>query len=118
MKLSSLKSITINGHNFQIEFYLGADMKYLAICLGIKAADATYSCIWYKCPAEDRHYTSISWCTMEDGYRTIKEIQSLALLKNKDLKFGGIEQPLFPSIPINHVIPDIVHLFLRISEIC
>ena len=32
-------------------------------------------------------------------------------------KYGCIYQPLFPSIPIDRVIPDILHLFLRISDI-
>ena len=67
-------------------------------------------------PSEDRHDTSKSWCTVEDGYRTIEEIQCLCQKKKTDLKFGCIQQPLFPSIPIDHVIPDILHLFLRISD--
>ena len=75
------KSITIDGHNFNIEFFLGADMKFLAICLWLKAANATYSCIWCKCPAEERHDTSKLWYTMEDGARTIEEIQTLAWKK-------------------------------------
>ena len=54
---------------------------------------------------------------IEDGARTIQEIKCLALVKNKDLKYGCIHQPLFPSIPINHIIPDVLHLFLRISDI-
>ena len=77
------KSITIEGHEFNIQFFLGADMKFLAICLGIEAANATYSCVWCKCPAADRHDTSKSWCTVEDGARTIEEIQTLALEKNE-----------------------------------
>ena len=47
------------------------------------------------------------------GLRTIEEIQQLALKK----KYGCIQQPLFPSIPIDHVIPDILHLFLRINDV-
>jgi len=42
-EIESLKSIKINGHNFRIEFSLSADMKHLAICLGIQAVNATYS---------------------------------------------------------------------------
>ena len=57
-KIKLIKSITINGHNFNIEFFLGADMKFLAICLWLEAANATYSCIWCKYPAEERHDTS------------------------------------------------------------
>ena len=47
----------------------------------------------------------------------IEEIQKLSLTKTKDSKYGCIHQPIFPSIPIDHVIPDILHLVLRISDI-
>ena len=57
-EIQSIQSIIIDGHQFKIEFYLGADMKYLAICLGLQAANAKYSCIWCKCPAAERHDTS------------------------------------------------------------
>lgn len=115
-EIQSVQTITVDGHEFNIEFYLGGDMKYLAICLGIQAANAKYSCIWCKCPATERHNTSKSWCSVEDGARTVEEIQCLSLGKNKD-KYGCIYQPLFPSIPIDRVIPDILHLFLRISDV-
>lgn len=100
------KSITVDGHEFNIEFFLGADMKFLAICLGLEAANATYSCIWCKCPAGERHDTSKLWYTTEDDARTIEEIQTLAL-KKRGLKYGCKLQPLFPAIPVDHVIPDI-----------
>ena len=80
-EIQSTQSITIDGHEFNIEFYLGADIKYLAICLGIKAANAKYSCIWCKCPAGERHDTSQSWSSVEDDGRTVEEIQRLALGK-------------------------------------
>lgn len=115
-EIQSIQSITIDGHKFNIQFFLGADIKYLAICLGIQAANAKYSCIWCKCPAEERHDTSKSWCSVEDGRRTVEEIQHLALGKNTG-KYSCIHQPLFPSIPIDRVVPDILHLFLRISDI-
>ena len=115
-EIQSTQSITIDGHEFNIEFYLGADIKYLEICLGIKAANAKYSCIWCKCPADERHDTSQSWSSVEDGGRTMEEIQCLALGKSTQ-KYGCIHQPLFPIIPLNRVIPDILHLFLRITDI-
>ena len=100
-EIQSIESITIDGHQFKIEFYVGADMKYLAICLGLQAANAKYSCIWCKCPAAERHDTSQSWCSVKDGGRTVEEIQHLATLSKNKEKYGCIQQPLFPSIPIH-----------------
>ena len=31
--------------------------------------------------------------------------------------YGCVREPLFPSITIDHVIPDILHLFLRICDV-
>ena len=45
-EIESIQSITIDGHEFNIQFFLGADMKFLAICLSIQATNAKYSCIW------------------------------------------------------------------------
>lgn len=37
-----------------VEFFLGGgDLKFLALVCGINAANATYSCVWCKCPAEE-----------------------------------------------------------------
>ena len=32
-------------------------------------------------------------------------------------KYECIRQPIFPSIPIDHIIPDVLHLFLKISDV-
>ena len=106
-EVNLIKSIDIDGHKYNIKFYLGADMKYLAICLGIQAANSTYACIWCKYPANERHDSSKSWHTIANGARTIEEIQKLSLTKKKDSKYGCIHEPIFLSIPIDHVIPDI-----------
>ena len=55
----------------------------------------------------------------KEGARTIEEIQKLAMLKKNKTneKYGCIQQPLFTSIPIDKVVPDILHLFLRISDV-
>ena len=47
--------------------------------------------------------------------RTISKIQQLASSKKKE-KYGCINQPIFPTIQITNVIPDILHLFLRKSD--
>lgn len=44
-----------------IEYFFGADMKFLAVCIGIESATSTYSCIWCKCPAEDRYDLKKKW---------------------------------------------------------
>ena len=79
-EIKSTQSLTIDGHKFPIKYFFSADKKYLAVCLGLQAANADYACIWCKCPKEQRHNTSKSW---KDELRTIEEIQQLALKKSK-----------------------------------
>jgi len=51
--VKALQSITVDGITFTVEFFLGADWKFLALIVGIEAATVKYFCIWCKCAAED-----------------------------------------------------------------
>ena len=73
-------------------------------------------------PLEDRHKITMKWSVNDvtKGARTIDEIKLLSALpkiRSTDEKHGCKNQPLFPFIPIDHTIPDILHLFLRISDV-
>ena len=120
-EIAELKSITCLNEQWDIEFFFGTDMKFLAICMGLEAANATFSCIWCKCPSDKRYKQDIVWSVTDTNYgaRTIPEIQKLSSLKKtkKNEKYGCIRNPLFPTIPVHHVIPDILHLFLRITDV-
>lgn len=112
-EIKTLQSIVVDGVTFTIEFFLAADWKFLATIVGIEAATAKYFCIWCKCPAEYRHISG-TWSIedVENGARTIEEIQMCAKVKKRGTeKYGCIRQPIFPTIKINHIIPDILHLF-------
>ena len=50
-----IKSVPIDDVEYEIEWLLTADMKFLAIIAGIEAANVRFSCIWCKCPSENRH---------------------------------------------------------------
>jgi len=84
-EIQKTNAIKINDTTFEIEYFLSGDWKFLAICLGIKAANACYSCIWCKCPIMDRYDLSKKWSISDvsKNARTIEEIQSLSKLANK-----------------------------------
>lgn len=114
-----MESITVNGATFSVEFFLCADWKFLALIVGIQAASSKHFCIWCKCTNEERQILG-DW-SMEDtmkGARTVDEIQNLAKSKRKSIeKYGCVRQPLFPTIQVDHIIPDVLHLFLRICDV-
>ena len=46
------------------------------ICLGLKAVNACYSCLWCKCPNTDRHNLDKKWSisNAKEGTRSIEEL--------------------------------------------
>ena len=73
---SALDKININGVTFEIELFLGGDWKFLAVIYGLDFATSRYSCIWCKCPKEERWDMSKEWSisNTDNGARTIDEI--------------------------------------------
>ena len=121
-EMKSLDSLKVGDYTYPIHFFLGGDMKFLALAIGIEAANSTYSCIWCKCPSTERHDLKKNWSVTDKvsgRTRSIDEIQKCAKVKKnkKNEKYGCINQPIFPCIPIKCVVPDILHLFLRISDV-
>ena len=57
-----------------------------------------------------------SFLNEESGARTVDDIISCHR-KPKSQKFGCIHPPLFPNIAIDHIILDILHLYLRITDV-
>ena len=102
---------------YTLEYFLGGDLKFLALVCGINAANGTYSCVWCKCPAGDHWDMTKSWSFTDtsQGARTIGEIETLSK-KSASKCLGCINVPIFKAIPIDHVIIDTLHLFLRIAN--
>ena len=117
-EVARLTSITVDGFTFPIEYFLCSDLKFLAIICGIESANSTYACIWCTCPASERHEMDKTW-SFEDvahGARTNESILS-CLSQPKAKRLGCKNAPLFPTVPIHRVIPDVLHLFLRITDV-
>ena len=114
---SELKSVSINGRTHQIEYFLGGDLKFLALVCGIEAANGSYSCIWCKCRSSERWDMSKEWSAFDvsKGARTVKEIQELSIKSRANM--GCKRSPLFTFIPIHRVLIDTLHLFLRVSDL-
>ena len=109
--VQTLTSITINGSSYSIEYYLGGDWKFLAMVTGIDRASSNYACIWCKCPMLERHITDVKWSMFDPKYgcQTIKENITIATSASKE--FNVSHQPLFPMIPLTHVVVDNLHMF-------
>lgn len=114
-EMSELKEIKINNYTYKIEYFLGGDWKFLACVCGIWAANQEFACIWCKCPRAERSHIDKKW-SMSDkslGARDHQEITDNSRRKKCNCKYS----PLFDYIPVDHVIIDTLHLFLRISDV-
>ena len=78
----------------------------------------SYSCVWCKCCTGDRWDMTKSWSFTDtsQGARTISEIETLSK-KPASKCLGCINIPIFKSIPIDHVVIDTLHLFLRVTDL-
>ena len=101
-ELRHLKSINVDGKEFTVQLYLGGDWKFLALVTGIEAATSLF-CVWCKCPSDQKHIT--------------EETQELSKQKRKPTDKFFVYNPLFPMVEIKNVVPDILHLFLRICDV-
>lgn len=117
-EVSDLTTIEVNGINFKVEYFHCCDLKFLALSCGIDAANSKYACIWCKCPSGERHDMSIEWSISDTkkGAHTIEDITSCTT-KPKSQKYNCSHPLLFPTIAIEHVIPDVLHLFLRVTDV-
>lgn len=74
------ESIKVKGREHPIEYFLGGDMKFLAIACGIEAANSNYSCVWCKCPTNDRWNMDKEWSAFDSskGARSVSEIENFS----------------------------------------
>ncbi len=106
-----LESVFINGKTVHLKKYLGGgDLKFLNQVTGIASFSSLYSCLWCKCHRESRFEMTYP----EQGARTLEEISNFA--KKKKLWCVSQSKPLFKSVPVTNIVPDTLHLFLRIAN--
>ncbi len=118
----------VAGKHVELDIFHGGDLKYLAACFGIQAANGEYPCVWCKCPKDKFWNYSLDWSVVDitKGARTNSEIDDLASKpkkkkkkrgkeKDEDKKFGCKAAPLFSTNP-DKVVPDLLHMQLRITD--
>ena len=115
-----LEVLTIKGKVYKITFFLGGDWKFLATVCGLEAATSDHACIWCKCPKLQRSDMTKTWSITDknQGARTIEEIAEKSKLgKSSKYRFNCSRKPIFSFIPLQRVVIDSLHLFLRISDV-
>ncbi len=91
----------------------------MATVCGIGAAISKYPCIWCECPKASLYDASKEWSLTDirKGARTVESMTNLAKRRgNVEANKSCKHEPLWPTIPIENVVIDTLHLFLRITD--
>ena len=107
-------TLTVDEKEYEIDIFFGGDMKFIQIFLGLCGATGNYACPWCLVNKQDRtdlskheaHYESV------EMLRTAEKLKSNASTKS----FGSKNKPLIDIEP-SKIVPDELHLLLRISDI-
>ena len=95
-----LQSVTINGGVHRVEYFLGGDLKFLAIVCGIEAANANFSCVWCKCSNTDHWDMDKEWSAFEEnkGAKTVKNIEECLKLPKSSIGEWAVAVVLYSNL--------------------
>ena len=107
-KLSSIYSINLNGKSFKTKFFLGGDLKFLSIVLGIKSAKSNHPCPWC-------HFDKSVPCDLKKNWKISRDHEQ-AKSYIAGGHFGYKRKALIDFLSFEYCIIDILHLLLRITD--
>ena len=114
-KLNQINEISLDDVSYKIVFHAGGDLKWLANCFGINAANSLYPCVW--CTWKMKNKLNIEDTEINFPIsRNHKEALSCSKKKDMDEKKGYLNKAIFPFISFDKVVVDILHLTLRITD--
>ena len=103
--LRNLKEgLVINNVKWNFQLYFSSDWKFLITCLGFNNANSKNFCPWCTINKSQQGDLSKEW-------KINKEMDKLVNEQNNYYK-GHLRKPLFDMIPLNHWIPDELHIML------
>jgi hypothetical protein len=123
-QVDELNIIEIESKTYSLEKYFGGDLKMLAIIYGINAANSDQPCIW--CTFSKKKFNNVDvrkvkeeikkeWSIIDKskGARSVNIANDVINSKHD----GYIHKPIFTSIPFHRAMIDMLHLFLRITDV-
>lgn len=119
--ISELHNLVINGLtdssgvNWKIEPYFSSDWKFLAIILGFNASNANYFCPWCLCMKKDIGNKDKTY-KIEKNMEQLKADNNNHTSRTSTLPPGHLKAPLLPMIPLDHYVPDELHIMLRVWD--
>eukprot|EP00731_Ephydatia_muelleri_P008951 Em0004g1289a len=117
--LQQLGFVAVNGVSYNIELFFSSDMKFMLTMLGLNAANSIYACP--KCTVHrdcrwdvskpESYYSTTMARTLVTNRRAFASHGRTAAVHQ-----GSVNRPL-TAIPVDHMMIDELHLFLRIFDV-
>lgn len=102
-----------NMASLPVEVFIVGDMKFLLIALGLDGVAGKYPCMYCCIPKSD-----LSNIGTDFPHRTTQSIVEKSILaKGNKEKFNCGKSPIFSHVPVLDHVVDILHWFLRITDI-
>ncbi|CAB4038959.1 Hypothetical predicted protein, partial [Paramuricea clavata] len=111
------KKIDVDGQTINLEFFLGGDYKFILLLLGLSGATSNYACSWCKVHKDERWNMKydLEYYSSSKLKRTLEDLKKSATKSSKE-SYCSVRKPLL-NIELDHVIPDELHLLLRIMDV-
>jgi len=106
-----LKFIEYKNHLIQVDYFFCADWKMMAETCGLYGPSSDYPCIWCEAKKDTFYLNDIS---TKRSYLTKEQIKENYSKNHNGYKYESL---LTDLIPFNKCIPDLLHLFMRVSEV-
>lgn len=106
------KEFEYKEHLFKIEYFLGADLKFILEVNGLYSANSSYPCPFCTCHSDDLWKSGYSM--FNTNHSRNREECNKILDKNTKQHLGYKRETLFKNISYDHNIADTLHSRLRI----
>ncbi|GBC48166.1 hypothetical protein GLOIN_2v1783827 [Rhizophagus irregularis DAOM 181602=DAOM 197198] len=101
------QGLIINNIRWNFQFCFSSDWKFLATCLGFNGAHSKNFCPWCTISKSQQGDLSKEWSISKNINK---------LVEKNNYYEGHTRKPLFDMIPLDHWIPDELHIMLRITD--
>ena len=116
-QLHSKQYLDVDGRKIKLEMFIGGDMKFIQLLLGMNSDIATFACPWCKVSKECRGDISLPW-DFYHGQNITRSVEEMKSFKSTSAKanFGSKNPPLL-NIETDHYVPDELHMLLRVMDV-
>lgn len=117
--IEKIECVEIDGKSYKIKKCIGGDLKFLASLYGLNSANSYYPCVWCECHKKEFYDLTKNWSIKNraHGARSLEKAYLNHSKKSINDRKGQINEPIIKFIDFDSCVIDLLHLFLRITDV-